>query len=168
MNAQAKPPPTTAQRRCLTAAIIIVIAGLAGCGKSSSSPEQEARSYISSKGHAINTGRVDYEHVGALVGLGEIGKAAQQAHNQIDGFRRELFDKEASEKLKHATFELSEGANELKNAMGALVAYTRRPNPAAVERLTTHMQAARSKWNAGAEEIWHIANESGAMTLKLK
>jgi hypothetical protein len=166
MNAQAKPPPTRAQRRWLATAIIIVIAGLAGCGKSSSSPEQEARSYISSKGHTINTGKVEVEHVAALVSLGEIRKAAQKAHNDLDGFRRELFDREASEKLKHATLELSEGANGLKNEMSTLVGYTRKPNYAAVERMTAQRLAARRKWNAGVEEIWHIANESGAMTFK--
>src|SRR5262249_12234483 len=116
MNAHAKPPRRRAQRRCLAAATIIVIAGLAGCGKSSSSPEQEARAYISSKGHTVNTAKVEVEHVATLVALSEIGQAAQKAHNDIDGFRQELFDRKASEKLKHATLQLSEGANELNNA----------------------------------------------------
>src|SRR5262249_45673575 len=166
MNAQAKPPSKRAQRRCLTAAIIIVITGLAGCGKSSSSPEQEARSYISSKGHTINIGKVEVEHVAAMVTFSEIRKAAEKAHDDLDGFRQELFDREASKNLKHATFELSEGANGLKNQMITLIAYTRKPNYADVERLTTQGIAARRRWNAGVEEIWHIANESGAMTFK--
>lgn len=158
--------------------VVIIVAAVSG-GGSKSSPEKEARSYIASKSHTINIGRVDYEHVAALIGLlgksgnesesvvNEIAKVAQEAHNEIDGFRQELFDSEASnEKLKSATLELSEGANELKNAMGAIVAYTGSPNPASLAHATTQMQAAKSKWNTGAEEVWNIAKESGAMTLK--
>jgi hypothetical protein len=166
MKAQAKPPPTRARRRCLTAAIIIVIAGLAGCGNSSPSPEREAQSYISSRGHTINMGKVEAEHIVTLVSGNEIIKGAQKAHNDFDRLRHELFDREASKKLQHATFELSESAHELKNEMSTLIGYIRTPNYATVERLTKQREAARRRWNAAVEEIWHIANESGAMTFR--
>jgi hypothetical protein len=146
------------------AIIIIVAVASSGSGKSGS-PEKEARSYISSKGHTINIGRVDYEHVALLIGLlsksgtesetviNEIAKVAQEAHNEIDGLRSELFDSEASEKLKDATLELSAGANELKNAMGAIVAYTGNPNPATLAHATTQMQSAKSNWNTGVDDM---------------
>lgn len=142
-----------------------------------SGAEKEAREYIAHKGHVINFGRVDYEHVATLIALSskspedtevvdEIAKVAQEAHDEIDGFRQELFETEAGGKLKEATFELSEGANELKNAMGAIVAYTGNPDPATLAHATTQLQTAKSKWNESVEEIWHIANEPGAITLK--
>jgi hypothetical protein len=166
MKAQATPPPTRARRRYLAAASIIVIAGLAGCGNSSPSPEREARSYISSRGHTISVGKAEAEHVATLVSGSEIIQGAQKAYNDFDRLRHELFDREASKKLRHATFELSESANELKNEMILLIAYIRNSNYAAVERLTKQREAARRRWNAGVEEIWHIANESGAMTFR--
>jgi hypothetical protein len=158
--------------------VVIIIAVAAGSGGKSASPEKEAQEYISQKSHTINIGRVDYEHVEALVGLAskagnetttvvdELAKVAQEAHNEIDGFRQELFKSGGNEKLSDATLQLSEGANELKNAMGAIVAYTGNPNPATLAHVSTQLETAKSKWNEGAEEIWHIANESGAMTLK--
>lgn len=161
----------------LVIAIIVIVAAVSS-GGSKSSPEKEAQSYISSKSHIINIGRVDYEHVAVLIGLAskpggeseevvnEIAKVAQEAHNEVDGIREELFDSEAGEKLKTATFELSEGANELKNAMGAIVAYTGNPNPASLAHATVQMQTAKSKWNTGVDEIWELAHEHGAMRLK--
>lgn len=158
--------------------LVIVIAVASGSGGKGSSPEKEAREYISQKSHVIDYGRVDYEHVEALVGLAskagsesgtvidELAKVAQEAHNEIDGFRQELFKPEGNKKLSEATFELSEGANELKNAMGGLVAYTGNPNPATLAHFSTQLEAAKGKWNEGVEAIWGIAKESGAMTLK--
>lgn len=115
--------------------VVIVIAVASSSGGKGSSPEKEAHEYISQKSHVINDGRVDYEHVEALVGLAskagnesgtvidELAKVAQEAHNELEGFRQELFKTGGNEKLSDATLQLSEGANELKNAMGGLVAY---------------------------------------------
>ncbi len=166
-------------------ALIVVIGAIAGgsgksgpSGSSGSDARSEARKYISERGHVINLGRVDFEHVALLVGLlsksggeseqviDEIAKVAQESHDEIDGFREELFKTEGNEKLGEATLELSEGAGELKNAMGALVAYTGNPNPATLAHFSVQMEKAKEKWNAGVEEIWQIAQEQGAMTLK--
>lgn len=163
----------------VVAIIIAVAASGGGGGKgSSSSPEKEARDYISKNGHNINVGRVQYEHVALLIGLlsksgsesetvvNELAKVAQEAHNEIDSFRDELFKSDGDKKLSEATLELSEGANELKNAMGTMVAYTGNPNPATLAHLTTQLQAAKAKWNEGVEHIWEIAGERGAYRLK--
>jgi hypothetical protein len=169
---------------CLAAIVVVAIivaavAGGGGGGKgTSSSPEKEAREYISQKGHNINVGRVDYEHVALLVGLAskaggesttvvdELAKVAQEAHNEIDSFREELFKTDGNKKLQEATFELSEGANELKNAMGGLIAYTGNPNPATLAHFTIQLEAAKGKWNEGVDQIWTIAREHGAYRLK--
>jgi hypothetical protein len=158
--------------------VVIIIAVAAGSGGTSTSPQKEAQEYISQKSHAINIGRVDYEHVAALVGLAtkagnetttvvdELAKVAQEAHNEIDGFRQELFKSGGNEKLSDATLQLSEGANELKNAMGAIVAYTGNPNPATLAHVSTQLEGAKAKWNEGVDEIWTIAGEHGAYRLK--
>jgi hypothetical protein len=143
-----------------------------------SSPQTEAREYIQQKGHVINLGRVDYEHVAALVALAgkagnesglvmnELAKVAQESHDQIDGFREELFKTGGDQKLGEATLQLSEGANELKNSMGALVAYTGNPNPATLAHFTVQLDAAQSKWNQGVDGVWGIAHEHGALRLE--
>jgi hypothetical protein len=165
-------------RTMVSAAVIaVVLLAASGCG-GSGDPQAEARTYIKEKSHVINVGRVDYEHVAALVVLlgksggesgtvvNEIAKVAQEAHNELDNIRSELFKSGGDEKLSSATLELQEGANELKNAMGAMVAYTGNPNPATLAHFTTQLEAAKGKWNEGVEAIWRIAGESGAMTLK--
>jgi hypothetical protein len=137
----------------------------------------KAREYIAQKSHVINYGRVDYEHVAALVALAgkagnessvinELAKVAQESHDQIDGFREELFKTGGDKKLSEATFQLSEGAGELKNAMGALVAYTGNPNPATLAHFTVQLEAAQSKWNQGVDAVWEIAHEHGALRLE--
>ncbi len=158
--------------------VVIIIAVAAGSGGKSTSPQKEAQEYISQKSHVINIGRVDYEHVALLVGLltksgnesstviDELAKVAQGAHNEIEGFRSELVTSGGNEKLSDATVTLSEGANELKNAMGGLVAYTGNPNPATLAHFTTQLEAAKTKWNEGVDEIWTIAGEHGAYRLK--
>jgi hypothetical protein len=171
-------------RHLATIAVPLVVGAIAvaGCGEGnggeSGSPEKQARDYISQKGHAINVGRVDYEHIAALVALAgkagsepsavtnELAKVAQEAHNEIDGFREELFKTGGDKKLSESTFRLSEGANELKNAMGALVAYTGNPNPATLAHFSTQIENAKAKWNEGVDEIWTIAGEHGAMRLE--
>jgi hypothetical protein len=157
---------------------------LAGCGSSESSSsgslsgaQSEAQAYITGKEHTINLGRVDYEHVVALAALAEkhsstevideIAKVAQEAHDQIDGFREELFKTEGDKKLSEATFALSEAAGELKNAMGALVAYTGNPNPATLAHFGVQVQGAQGKWNQAVDEIWEIAHEHNAPRLEV-
>jgi len=166
---------------CLAAivvVVVIIIAVAGGSGGKASSPQKEAGEYITQKGHIINIGRVDYEHVAALVGLAgksgneigtvtdELAKVAQEAHNEIGDFREELIKTSGNEKLTDATVELSEGANELKNAMGAIVAYTGNPNPATLAHVSTQLEAAKDKWNTGVDEIWTIAGEHGAYRLQ--
>jgi hypothetical protein len=185
----ASPAPQKVTRRgwgCLAVVgliiIVIIIGAASGGSKSSSSggssAQKEASEYIAQKSHVINYGRVDYEHVELLVGLAaksgseigtvtdELAKVAQEAHNQIDGFRNELVNTGGNEKFNLATATLSEGANELKNAMGAIVAYTGNPNPATLAQVSTQLEAAKSKWNEGVDEIWTMAGEHGAYRLK--
>ncbi len=193
MAAQKKSNPVGTGCGCLVGVVvlIIIIGAIAGgsskSGSSSSNSsasstgsgaEKEAQEYISQKSHTINLGRVDYEHIELLIGLAaksggeagtvvdEIAKVAQESHDEIDGFRQELFKSGGDEKLGEATLLLSEGANELKNAMGAIVAYTANPNPATLAHVTIQLETAKGKWNQGVDEIWEIAHEHGAMRLK--
>jgi hypothetical protein len=194
-TAQPEPPAPARRRRnpartgcgliVLVVAVIIVIGAVAG-GKShrsgttatgGSGVEGEAKSYITSK--RLQIGRIDATAQTILVLLGqaiknggnehevsELATAAQKAHDQIDEERHELFRPEGNEQLGQATLEVEEGANELKNSMGALVAYTGNPNPATLAHVNVQFEHAKSKWDEGVTTIWSLAHESKAPTLE--
>lgn len=168
-------------RHAAAAALLGLALFASGCGNtepgSSGSAEEQARAYIAAKEHTINLGRVDYEHVVALVALAEtdgessmivdeIAKVAQEAHDQIDNFREELFKTGGDKHLSEATFRLSEGANELKNSMGALVAYSGNPNPATLAHFSTQVDTAIIQWDRAVDEVWETAHEHGAPRLE--
>jgi hypothetical protein len=48
----------------------------------------------------------------------------------------------------------SKGANDLKNSMGALVAYTGDPNSATLAHFNSQYGSARTEWNEGVNAIW--------------
>jgi hypothetical protein len=177
----AQPPSAKAQTRkarggCLAVlgliVLIVVIVVIAEGGGSKSSPQSEARSYIKDKTFQINKVRATVETIEGSVGLiikhhggsesevNELARNAQSAHNSIDEVRSELFKVGGNEELSHATLSLQEGANELKNAMGALVAYAGSPNPATLAHLSTQLEKGKEEWNMGAEKVWQIAAES--------
>ena len=48
-------------------------------------------------------------------------------------------------------------ANDLKNAMGALVAYTGDPNAASLAHFSSQYQSSVAEWNDGIRTIWRLA-----------
>lgn len=164
---------------CLTfivIVVIVVIAVAAGSG-GKSSPEKEAREYIKEKTFQIDKVRASVEDVEVVLGgviknnggstteIDELASDAEKAHDGINEVRNELYKLGGNEELSNATLALQEGANELKNAMGALVAYTGNPNPASLAHLNSQYEKGKEKWNEGAEKVWSIAKESGAPKL---
>ncbi len=95
--------------------------------------------------------------------IDQVAQQAQQAHDQIDGLRDDFAQtNETNGELGNAETEVFTAANDLKNAMGALVAYTGSPNPATLAHFTTQYQNARSEWNHGVRAIWRAANQHHA------
>lgn len=90
--------------------------------------------------------------------LNAVAQAAQSAHDNLDNIRNDFADTASiacsSCSLGDASLELFTASNDLKNAMGALVAYTGDPNPATLAHFNTQFATARSEWNQGARFIW--------------
>lgn len=138
--------------------------------------EKEARAWI-------NEHRVDAEHVAALIALVQItlheaekheagessldavAQAAQGAHDQINEVRSDFASGETSGALEHAALEVFTAANELKNAMGAMVAYTGNPNPATLAHFTSQYTPAREEWDHGITTIWSLAHQHHPPTI---
>jgi hypothetical protein len=52
------------------------------------------------------------------------------------------------------------GAKDLKNSMGALVAYLGNPNRATFARFTNEYEQAVAEWDAGVRIVWGVAHRS--------
>lgn len=153
--------------------IVIALVSLGG-GKSKSksvgsSPRIVARVYVRS--HAADAYRVKamvanvQDAVGLVkqspttVNVGRLAQVAQTAHDGIDNLRTNFTysDKGA---LGQAEGNVLLGADDLKNAMGAMVAYAGNPNPATLAHLTIQYGVAASEWNDGVRVIWRIARRA--------
>jgi rRNA maturation endonuclease Nob1 len=127
-----------------------------------------ARSYASRHAHEINTVHVMVQSVQIAVALAQksptqdslnqLAQIAQQAHDSIDGVRQDFADTSDSGSLGNAELEVFTAANDLKNSMGALVAYTGDPNAATLAHFTSQYGPAIAEWNDGIRVIWRAAH----------
>lgn len=127
-----------------------------------------ARSYASRHAHEINTVRVMVQSVQIAVALAQksptqdslnqLAQIAQQAHDSIDGVRKDFADTSDSGSLGNAELEVFTAANDLKDSMGALVAYTGDPNAATLAHFTSQYGPAVAEWNDGIRVIWRAAH----------
>jgi len=69
------------------------------------------------------------------------------------------------EDLPRAEAEVTEGANELANAMSALLGYARAPTAAALTRYESELAHGREEWNGGISQLWYLAHESNPPTV---
>lgn len=138
--------------------------------------ETDARGYIKALGAdanrvqasvaAVQVGVIELQKAATQANLDQVAQLAQQAHDNLDGVRQDFAQTTTqSGDLGNAQLEVFTAANDLKNAMGALVAYTGNPNPATLAHFTTAYQAARSEWNDGVSTIWRVARLEKAPTL---
>lgn len=162
--------------RLLLLPVLAGVVGIvvAGCG-ASGTPRHQARSYIRSMHRDMNTVQASVESVvvginlvakdPSIADINEFAGLAQQAHDSIDAIRKEFATTDTSGKLGNAELELFSAANDLKNAMGAVVAYEGNPNAATLAHFTDQYQQARGEWNQGVTEVWRLARERKPLTI---
>lgn len=145
--------------------------------RASSSPalpqaERDARSFIASRyGRALRAVQVRVEFAWAAVALAhsqptqanvdELAQVAQTSHDDIDALRGELLGCPTNHAgtLQDVQLLLSSDAGEVKNAMGALVAYCGTPNAATLASFTSQYEQARTDWDRDVRTIWAIARK---------
>lgn len=163
---------------------------LAGCGASEESSlpatqattrpaesqsEKDARAWI--KEHGFDAKRVQASvqvvqiEIGMLkkseteAAVNEVAQSAQSAHDHIDEIRNDFANGETGGAIEHTAVEVFSSANGLKNAMGAMVAYTGNPNPATLAHFTSQYTPAKEEWNEGVKTIWRLAHEPNPPTI---
>jgi hypothetical protein len=137
--------------------------------------EKEARTWIKEHGTDAKRVAVNIEVVEISVGelqkessetkLDEVAAQAQKAHNNLDEIRNEFATTEFSGEVEKGALQVFTSANGLKNAMGALVAYTGTPNAASLAHFTTQYEPAKEEWNEGIKTIYGLAHEKEAPTI---
>ncbi len=90
--------------------------------------------------------------------LYQIAQGAQEAHDALDAVRQSFADSGGDGSLGDAELDVFSAANDLKNSMGALVAYAGDSNPATLAHFTSQFGEARAQWNHGVRVIWHLAH----------
>jgi hypothetical protein len=131
--------------------------------------EAQARAYILSHGGDGYRVQANILNVELAVGeaqrsatqasVGQLAQAAQTAHDNIDAIRTD-FTCTDSGTLGDAEGNVLVGANDLKNAMGALVAYTGSPNAATLAQFNNDYENAKSEWNSGVRIIWRTGRRT--------
>ncbi len=98
--------------------------------------------------------------------LERLARAASEAHrNVVQAGEWNVADGGEEEDLPRAEAEVTEGANELANAMSALLAYARAPSAAALARYESELAHGRERWNEGISQLWYLAHESNPPTV---
>jgi zinc-ribbon domain len=101
-----------------------------------------------------------------VANIDKLAQYAQQAHDNLDAIRNDFaLTNQDSGTLGNAELSAFSGANDLKNSMGALVAYTGNPNAATLASFTTQYNKARGEWNYGVRTIWRIAHRKHPPTV---
>jgi hypothetical protein len=98
--------------------------------------------------------------------LERLARAAGEGHrNLVQAGEWNVAEGGEEEDLPRAEAEVTEGANELANAMSALQAYARAPSTAALARYESKLAHGREQWNEGISELWHLAHGSNPPTV---
>lgn len=161
------PPPTTTQQAAPTTT--------APAKPSIPKAEADARSYITAHGgdaYRVQANVLDvqlavglFQKQATQANLNQMAMQAQTAHDNLDAIRTDFAGGFGNDELGTAELNAFSGANDLKNAMGALVSYAGAPNAATLAHFTTQYQTAVSEWNQGVRIIWRLAHRGKPPTV---
>jgi hypothetical protein len=137
---------------------------------------KNARAYIKEHAHDINAAQVSVQAVQVAVALVQkdpsfeamtgLAGIAQDSHDRLDDIRNNFALGDTYDgALGDAQAEVFGAVNELKNSMGAIVAYTGDPNPASLAHFRSEYQPAVAGWNHGIQTIWRLARKHKAPTV---
>lgn len=144
------------------------------CGSTKSQHDQAA-GYISKHGADATHVHDDVVKVQATItaftsgpsttAVDYLATVAQQAHDDLTNGKDGFADTSGSGSVGNATTSMYTAVNDLKNSMGAIVAFTGAPNPATQAKMTTQYATAIGEWNAAVTSIWATAGVDGAPTI---
>ena len=142
------------------------------------SPNQQgAANFVRAAGTDTRRVQVSVQFVQVALGIAvktqrqadvdQLAQTAQQAHDNIGAIRDDFATTVTSRAgaLQDAENMSFTAANDLKNAMGAMVAYAGTPNAATLAHFTSQYGTARAEWNDSVRTIWHLAHEKNPPTV---
>lgn len=145
--------------------------------------DQKARDYI--KSHAGDLTNTQHAVQNAELGLGLVAldlkknrdpsadvanaaQAAQDAHDRLDQIRNDFAlnsDSDTSTARGNAELEVFSAANDLKNAMGQMVAVLSSNTLGSAVKFKSQYVQAADEWNAGVKTLYRLAHRRGAPTV---
>ena len=169
------PMPPRPSHRHLGAMATVAALTLVGCA--SSSAQTEASAFLAE--HAAGAARLAAatKAVEAEVSQLSSSPAPSQLNRLVrmaaEGHRNAVQASEwnvaaeggEEEDLPRAEAEVTEGANDLANAMSALQAYARAPRATRLANYDREVVPGRERWNEGISEIWYLARHSNPPTV---
>ena len=98
--------------------------------------------------------------------IDELATMAQQGHDDLANRKDAIAAAtDGTGQIQTLEAEAYAGANDLKNALGALVAYTGNPNAATLAQFTSQFQTGQSEWNDAVTQLWQDAGATKPPTV---
>lgn len=154
-------------RRWLSAALIALFL-VTACGKAKSQ-QQQAQDWITKVGsdarsiqelvQQVQTATRTAAATTTPATLQGLANVAQTAHDALATYKSEYALSGVSGQVGNAVLGVFAAVNDLKNAMGGIVAYTGDPNPATAAKMTSQYQSAVQEWNSAVDTIWTAAGQ---------
>ena len=90
--------------------------------------------------------------------LDQLASLAQQGHDDLSSRKDAIaVATDGTGQIQNLEAEAYAGVNDMKNSLGALVAYTGNPNPATLAQFTSQFQTGKGEWNDAVTQLWQAA-----------
>lgn len=139
---------------------------VAGCGGSSSSPS-DVKTYVRTISTDAAQVQADEIKVGLDILHNDLTGLAQDAQTAHDDFANAKIDIIAAgsnvgdnTRLGNAEYQMENAINELKNGMGALVAFAENPNAATLGAAGSKLDQGVTDWDQAATVLWTMAGRA--------
>lgn len=166
------PAVNSVRTAALAAAVVLLAAGCSGQGQT---PAQKASGYISHHGAEALAVQQDITAVQAAMTrvvaqsstetVNSLALVAQQAHDDLSSGKDSFAQVGGGGDVGNAITDVYSAVNDLKNAMGGIVAFTGDPNPATQAKMITQYQSAVAEWNDAVTTIWSAAGQATPPTV---
>jgi outer membrane murein-binding lipoprotein Lpp len=151
--------------RVIAAGIVglLLLAGCTSANVHAGSKLDTDLQYIAGQVGLVQSAITDYISTPNQANLDQMAQAAQMAHDQINQWKDNIgIDGNSN---SHA-LDAQVAAGDLKNAMGALVAYSGNPNAATLASLTTQFDGAVGEWNSAITALYaHVKSSEPPPTI---
>ncbi len=160
----------TIRRLVLPAMVMIAIAGCAGSGNSASDAVRNAKAYV----RTIGPDAAQVQTYEIKVGLDilhndptGLAQDAQTAHDAFVNAKTDIIAAGANvadnSRLGNAEYQMDNAINELKNGMGALVAFAENPNAGTLGAANSKLGQGVTDWDQAATVLWTMAGQESEL-----